>query len=180
MTRKKKRTDIFSAEKRSEIMRAVKAKDTKPEIALRKALFAKGFRYRLNVRDLPGKPDLVFPKYRAVLFVHGCFWHGHDCARGARAPKTNAAYWRAKIARNRLRDRETIAALQRHGWYVKISWECDLKDLPSEANKVAGWLSRVKTQGEKIDLHSEDWSQRKNRSQRKKQSRSLLDGNEGG
>lgn len=147
MTRRKKRTDIFSAEKRSEIMRAVKGANTKPEIALRKALFAKGFRYRINVRSLPGKPDIVFPKYRAVLFVHGCFWHGHDCARGARAPKANAAYWRKKIARNRERDREAIAALQRHGWNVKISWECDLKDAPKEANKIAGWLKSRRTSG---------------------------------
>lgn len=140
MTRPKKRTDIFSAEKRAEIMRAVKSRDTGPEIALRKALFAKGLRYRLHVKDLPGKPDIVFAKHRAVLFVHGCFWHGHDCARGARLPKTNAAYWREKIARNRNRDHEAIAALQRHGWRVKVSWECDLKHPPEEANKIAGWL----------------------------------------
>jgi DNA mismatch endonuclease (patch repair protein) len=139
MTRKK-RTDIFTPEKRSEIMRAVKGANTKPEIALRKALFAKGFRYRINVKDLPGKPDIVFPGRRAIIFVHGCFWHGHACARGKRTPKTNASYWREKIARNRLRDKKVIAALQRHGWSVKISWECDLKDLPEEANKIAGWL----------------------------------------
>ena len=125
-------------------MRAVKARDTGPEIALRKALFAKGFRYRLNVKDLPGKPDIVFPKYRAVLFVHGCFWHGHDCARGNRTPKTNANYWRSKIKRNKERDHIAIAALRRQKWSVKISWECDLKDLPGEANKVAGWLKSRK------------------------------------
>mgnify|MGYP001607356504 FL=1 len=140
MTGKKKRTDIFSGEKRSEIMRAVKAKDTAPELALRKALFARGFRYRVNVKDLPGKPDIVLPKYRAIIFVHGCFWHGHGCARGKRRPKTNAEYWRSKIARNKKRDSDAIAALRRHGWSVKISWECDLKDLPGEANKIAGWL----------------------------------------
>lgn len=139
MTRKK-RTDIFPAKKRSEIMRAVKGANTKPEVALRKALFARGFRYRINVRDLPGKPDIVFPGRRAIIFVHGCFWHGHGCARGARTPKTNALYWREKIERNRLRDKKVIAALQRHGWSVIISWECDLKDLPEEANKIAGWL----------------------------------------
>lgn len=142
MNRKKKRTDTFSGEKRSAIMRAVKAKDTKPEIALRKALFARGFRYRVNVKALPGKPDIVFSKYRAVIFVHGCFWHGHDCARGKRRPKTNAKYWRQKIARNKKRDREAIAALRRHGWSVKVSWECDLKYAAEEANKIAGWLMR--------------------------------------
>lgn len=140
MTRKKKGGDVFSAAKRSEIMRAVKGRDTGPEIALRKALFARGIRYRLNVKDLPGKPDIVLPKYRAVIFVHGCFWHGHDCARGKRTPKTNADYWKKKIRRNVERDHAAIAALQRHGWSVKISWECDLKDLPKEANKIAGWL----------------------------------------
>ena len=145
---RKKRTDIFSPEKRSDIMRAVKGRDTKPEIALRKALHAKGFRYRLNVSDLPGKPDIVFPRYHAVLFVHGCFWHGHDCARGSRTPKTNAAYWREKIRRNVKRDHAAIAALQRHGWDVKISWECDLKDLSKEANKIAGWLGKREAKGE--------------------------------
>ncbi len=150
MTLRKKRSDVFTPEKRSEIMRAVKSADTGPEIRLRKALHAKGFRYRLNVTTLPGKPDLVFAKYRAVLFVHGCFWHGHDCQRGARIPKSNTAYWRAKIARNVKRDHENIAALQRHGWSVKISWECDLKDLPKEANKVAGWLKSRKTKGRRV------------------------------
>jgi len=142
---KKKRGDVFSPDKRSEVMRAVKSRDTKPEIALRKALFTKGFRYRLNVRALPGAPDIVLPRYRAIIFVHGCFWHGHDCPRGRRAPKTNAAYWRNKIARNVERDAETIAALQQLGWRVKISWECNLKDAPGEANKVAGWLLGLKT-----------------------------------
>jgi DNA mismatch endonuclease (patch repair protein) len=150
MSRRKKRSDIFSPEKRSEIMRAVKGADTGPELRLRKALHAKGFRYRLNVKGLPGKPDLVFPKYRAIIFVHGCFWHGHECARGARVPKSNTLYWRAKIARNVKRDHETIAALQRYGWYVKTSWECDLKNLSKEANKIAGWLKSRKTQGRKF------------------------------
>lgn len=135
-----RRADPFAGEKRSAIMRAVRARDTGPECAIRKALFAKGFRYRLNDRRLPGSPDLVFPKYRAVLFVHGCFWHGHGCTRGDREPKTNAAYWREKIARNRKRDQAAVAALRRMGWRVKISWECDLKDARREANKIAGWL----------------------------------------
>ncbi len=134
------RTDIFSPEKRSEIMRAVKSADTGPERVLRKALHAKGFRYRLNVKTLPGTPDLVFPKHRAVLFVHGCFWHGHGCPRGARVPKSNADYWRAKIARNVKRDAKSIAALRKLGWRVKISWECYLKDTTGEVNRVSGWL----------------------------------------
>jgi DNA mismatch endonuclease (patch repair protein) len=139
MTRKT-RADVFSKKKRSEIMRAVRGRETGPERKIRKALFARGFRYRLNVSRLPGSPDLVFPKHRAVLFVHGCFWHGHACARGRRAPKTNAAYWREKIAGNVKRDAKVRAALRRMGWRVKISWECDLQDVEREANKIAGWL----------------------------------------
>ncbi len=146
MTRKK-RTDVFTKKERSDIMRAVKGRDTKPELKIRKALFARGFRYRLNDRRLPGSPDLVFPKYGAVLFVHGCFWHGHDCTRGRRKPKTNAAYWREKIARNVKRDKSKIAALRRLGWRVKISWECDLKDAGRAANKIAGWLLLSTSEG---------------------------------
>ena len=137
------RTDVFSPEKRSEVMRAVKSGDTKPEVALRKALFARGLRYRLHVRDLPGAPDLVFPKHRAVIFVHGCFWHGHDCRRGRRTPKTNTDYWRAKIARNMARDAENLARLEALGWRVRVVWECGLKvaSLPREADAAAAWLA---------------------------------------
>ena len=118
--------DPFSKEKRSEIMRAVKGRDTGPEVALRKALHRRGLRYRLNVKDLPGKPDLVFPRFRAALFVHGCFWHGHDCPRGARVPKSNRAYWTAKIARNKARDAANAERLAAAGWRVIIAWECEL------------------------------------------------------
>lgn len=138
----RRRTDVFSPQKRSEVMRAVKGANTKPEIALRKALFARGLRYRLNVKDLPGKPDLVFPKYRAVIFVHGCFWHGHDCARGSRVPKTNRAYWKAKIARNIARDQEQVKGLAALGWRVYVEWECALKDVDAAADKAARWLRR--------------------------------------
>lgn len=126
---KSNRTDVFSKEKRSEVMRAVKGKDTKPEVALRKALFALGYRYRLNVKGLPGKPDLVFPKHRTVIFVHGCFWHGHKCKRGARTPKSNTDYWLEKIARNKRRDKKNAAALKKLGWRVITVWECELKSL---------------------------------------------------
>jgi len=110
-------------------MRAVKSKDTKPEIQLRKALHALGYRYRLNVNDLPGKPDLVFPKHQTIIFVHGCFWHGHSCKRGQRMPKTNADYWREKIARNKARDRKNKKTLESLGWNVITVWECALKTL---------------------------------------------------
>lgn len=129
----RQRADVFSPEKRSAIMRAVKSENTKPEITLRKALFALGFRYRLNVKTLPGKPDLVFAKHHTVIFVHGCFWHGHQCKRGKRVPKTNRAYWTEKIARNKARDRKNAAALRRLGWRVIIIWECKLKKLDPAA-----------------------------------------------
>lgn len=124
-----KRTDVFSPAKRSEIMRAVKSRDTKPEIALRKSLHRLGYRYRLNVGDLPGKPDLVFPKYKAVIFVHGCFWHGHACKRGARTPKSNRIYWTEKIARNKERDKKNKIALKALGWRVITVWECQIKNI---------------------------------------------------
>lgn len=93
-------------------MRAVKGRDTGPELAVRRMLHARGYRYRLHRKDLPGKPDMTFPSRRKVVFVHGCFWHGHSCPRGARMPKTNADYWRAKIGRNRERDEAQRAALR--------------------------------------------------------------------
>lgn len=135
------RTDLFTPEKRSAIMRAVKGADTRPEIALRRALFALGLRYRLH-GALPGKPDLVFAARKSVIFVHGCFWHGHDCPRGVRTPKTNAAYWRQKIVRNRARDKEALAALRGIGWRALVLWECELKDMTRAAAKAAKWLGR--------------------------------------
>tara|TARA_R110000868_G_scaffold369706_1_gene633143 strand:- start:98 stop:442 length:345 start_codon:yes stop_codon:yes gene_type:complete len=93
-------------------------------MVVRKLLHAAGYRFRLHRKDLPGSPDLVFPGRRKVVFVHGCFWHGHDCKRGARQPKANAEYWIAKIARNQARDRQTIAALKAEGWNSAIIWEC--------------------------------------------------------
>ena len=110
-------------------MRAVKSKDTTPELRLRRALHALGYRYRLNVKDLPGKPDLVFPKHRTILFVHGCFWHGHNCKRGRRIPKSNTQYWREKIRKNRTRDRKHKKALEALGWRVITVWECQIPTL---------------------------------------------------
>ena len=137
------RTDVFSEEKRSEVMRAVKDANTKPELKLRKALFARGFRYRLHARDLPGKPDLVFPRYRSVIFINGCFWHGHDCARGARVPKSNRDYWLAKVARNKARDEDIVKALAALGWRAYIVWECSLQKVDDAADKAARWLKRA-------------------------------------
>jgi DNA mismatch endonuclease, patch repair protein len=111
---------------RRRTMQAVKSKDTGPEMTVRRLLHARGFRYRLHRKDLPGCPDLVFPSRRKVIFVHGCFWHGHDCARGARVPKTNVEYWTAKIGRNRSRDATAVKQLRRDGWGVLVLWECKL------------------------------------------------------
>ena len=133
-------TDVFSPEKRSAVMRQVKGRDTRPELAVRRLIWRLGGRYRLNRADLPGKPDIVLAGRRLVVFVHGCFWHGHDCARGARVPKANRDYWVAKIGRNRMRDaaaRERLTAL---GWRVETVWECELRDAPALEARVAGWL----------------------------------------
>ena len=121
-------TDVYSAEKRSAVMRRVKGKDTTPELKVRKALTALGARYRLHRKDLPGKPDIVMPGRGLAIFVHGCFWHGHDCARGARVPKQNRDYWLGKVGRNRARDAGSREALTALGWRVETIWECDLKD----------------------------------------------------
>lgn len=121
-------SDVFTPQKRSAVMRRVKGKDTSPELAVRKALTALGARYRLNRKNLPGSPDIVMPGRRLAVFVHGCFWHGHDCARGARVPKTNREYWTAKIARNVARDARAAAELAAAGWRVETIWECDLKE----------------------------------------------------
>jgi DNA mismatch endonuclease (patch repair protein) len=109
-------------------MRAVKSRGTGPELAVRAMLRALAPGYRLNRADLPGKPDIVYARRRLAIFVHGCFWHGHDCRRGARMPKDNADYWRAKIARNRARDASNVAALEAMGWRALVIFECALKD----------------------------------------------------
>jgi DNA mismatch endonuclease (patch repair protein) len=121
-------TDVFSPEKRSAVMRRVKSTGTSPEVKVRKALTRMGLRYRLHRKDLPGKPDIVMAGRRLAIFVHGCFWHGHDCARGARVPKANRPYWEGKVRRNRERDGEHRAALEARGWRVLTLWECELKD----------------------------------------------------
>jgi len=112
---------------RSAIMRAVKSTGTKPEILVRKFVHSLGYRFRLHRKSLPGTPDLVFPRLRKVIFVNGCFWHGHDCLSGDRVPKSNTEYWLAKIARNRQRDQENSSLLTERGWSVYVVWECKVK-----------------------------------------------------
>ena len=118
-------TDTLSAEKRSEIMSRVGSKDTKPELLIRKGLHARGFRYRLHMKALPGKPDLVFARYKAVIFINGCFWHGHACPR-CRMPNSNKEYWKQKIASNMKRDKLNLRSLLDEGWRVLTIWECAL------------------------------------------------------
>jgi DNA mismatch endonuclease (patch repair protein) len=120
--------DVFTPEQRSAVMRRVPGKNSSAELKVRRLLTRLGARYRLHRKDLPGSPVVAFPGRRLALFVHGCFWHGHDCRRGARQPKANAAYWTAKIAGNRARDRAAIEALQAGGWRAEVVWECELKD----------------------------------------------------
>jgi len=119
--------DQFKPEKRSDIMRRVKAKDTGLEMRVRSVIHKAGFRFRLHRKDLPGKPDLIFPKYRKVIFIHGCFWHGHDCKRGNRGPKTNVSYWLQKIEKNKERDARNMKELAILGWGVAVLWECECK-----------------------------------------------------
>lgn len=134
-------TDVFTTAERAAVMRAVKARDTKPELAVRRLVRALRTGYRLHAKDLPGRPDIVFRRARRAIFVHGCFWHGHDCARGARAPATNAAYWRAKIDRNRARDADALTALTAAGWSVHVVWECALRDPAAASAALAAFLS---------------------------------------
>ena len=131
-------TDVFTPVQRSAVMRRVKGRDTGPELAVRRILRAAGIGYRLGGGGLPGKPDLVMKGRRTAVFVHGCFWHGHDCPRGARQPKANAAYWTAKIDRNRARDAAARAALEAAGWRVVTVWECGMKAPDFAARLVAG------------------------------------------
>jgi DNA mismatch endonuclease (patch repair protein) len=133
-------TDVYGPEKRSAVMRRVKASGTKPELVVRRLVWRLGGRYRLNRKDLPGKPDIVLAGRKLAIFVHGCFWHGHDCARGARVPKANRDYWLAKIARNRARDTLARTSLEAAGWRVETVWECDLRDPAALETRAKGWL----------------------------------------
>ena len=136
--------DVVDRKTRSRMMSGIRGKNTKPELLIRKGLFARGFRYRLHDKHLPGKPDLVLPKYAAVIFVHGCFWHGHDCHL-FKWPKTRHAFWRKKILRNRVNDTEACTRLKAEGWYILTIWECALKGrtrrpLDKVLDATADWL----------------------------------------
>lgn len=119
-------TDVHTPALRSKNMRAIRSKNTQPEILIRKLLFASGFRFRLHVNTLPGAPDIVLPKHKVAIFVHGCFWHGHNCPL-FRLPQTRQEFWQTKIGLNRDRDLRDVGALQSAGWRVLVVWECALK-----------------------------------------------------
>lgn len=136
--------DVVTPEKRSQMMAAIRGKDTTPELVLRRGLHRMGLRFQLHRSDLPGKPDLVFPRHRAVLFVHGCFWHGHDCHL-FKWPKSREKFWRGKIETNRARDEIALAALSSKGWRIGTVWECALKgkfrrNFDEVVEQTAEWL----------------------------------------
>ena len=120
--------DVLTPEQRARNMAAIRGKDTKPELVVRRLVHRMGLRFRLHRKDLPGRPDLVFPRSRKVIFVHGCFWHMHDCVYGAVRPKSNAEFWVNKRASNVERDKRQMSALESSGWKVLTIWECSIKD----------------------------------------------------
>ncbi len=146
--------DVVSREKRSEMMSGIQGKNTKPEMQIRSAIHVLGYRYKLHDKSLPGKPDLVFPKYNAVIFIHGCFWHLHNCHL-FKWPSTRSEFWREKITGNRERDEQNILRLKDKGWRIMIVWECALKgkyrkSLDSVINKITYWLKSQKKEMEII------------------------------
>jgi DNA mismatch endonuclease (patch repair protein) len=123
-------TDIFSREKRSQIMASVHSRDTTPEKIVRSTAHRLGFRFRLHVRNLPGSPDIVFPRYRKIILINGCFWHNHRGCRKSRLPESNVAFWKKKLSDNAKRDRRNLRSLRRLDWEVLVLWECELNKPP--------------------------------------------------
>ena len=136
-------SDIFSFQKRSDIMSKIGGKNTKPEILVRKFLFSKGFRYRINVKTLPGKPDIVLPKYKTIIFVNGCFWHGHNCKKG-KLPSSNTDFWKEKISNNKSRDAKNSDLLVKLGWKVIIIWQCEISKIDNRTKILNKLLEDIK------------------------------------
>ncbi|WP_444848488.1 very short patch repair endonuclease [Duganella caerulea] len=132
--------DSIDQAARSAVMARVRGKNTRPELIVRKLVFAAGYRYRLHVRTLPGSPDLVFPGRKKVIFVHGCFWHRHDDCNLARMPKSRVEFWRDKLNGNKARDARSYDALRRAGWHVHVVWECELGDLVALEENLRAFL----------------------------------------
>lgn len=135
-------TDTVNPEKRSEIMSRVRSRDTGPELVVRRIAHRLGFRYRLHRRDLPGCPDIVFPRYRSVVFVHGCFWHRHPNCKYASSPKTRVEYWQNKFHSNVVRDARNETLLRNLGWRVMVIWECETKDHERVAERISSYLRK--------------------------------------
>ena len=138
-----KMPDIYSKPKRSQIMSKISGKDTKPEILVRKYLFSKGFRYRINDKRYPGSPDIVLPKYKTVLFIHGCFWHGHSCKRG-KLPEANREFWENKINNTKKRDNRNIRDLKKLGWEVYTIWQCEIQTKELQEIKLSDLIESLK------------------------------------
>jgi DNA mismatch endonuclease, patch repair protein len=132
--------DVHTREQRSRNMAAIKGKDTKPELTVRRIVHKLGYRFRLHRRDLPGAPDLVFPRLQKIIFVHGCYWHMHACPRGRVTPKTNAEFWQNKRAGNVERDFRNLRKLRATGWKVMMVWECDTRDAENLERKLSVFL----------------------------------------
>jgi DNA mismatch endonuclease (patch repair protein) len=130
---------------RRRVMQAVKGRDTKPEMIVRSLVHRMGYRFRLHRRDLPGTPDLVFPRLKAVIFVHGCFWHRHSCPNGRSMPSTRRAFWKRKLEGNAIRDRRTVLAIRRQGWSVLRVWECELNGTPALIRRMERFLAAAAT-----------------------------------
>jgi DNA mismatch endonuclease (patch repair protein) len=133
--------DIVPPERRSEIMSRIRGKNTTPELIVRKLVYSMGYRYRLHYAKLPGKPDLVFPGRKKVIFVHGCFWHGHEGCKKATIPKTRVEYWKPKLEENKKRDREKQIELEDMGWDFLTIWQCELKDIEGLKKKIQSFLT---------------------------------------
>jgi len=135
--------DIFNKKKRSQIMGRISGKDTKPELIIRKALFSEGYRYRLHRKDLPGNPDIVFPSRKKVIFINGCFWHGHTCKK-ATFPSTNKLFWEKKLTSNKKRDKLNLEKLKAMGWKSLVIWQCQIKKntLKTQLNKIKAFIEK--------------------------------------
>ncbi|MGQ1270056.1 very short patch repair endonuclease (plasmid) [Acinetobacter baumannii] len=133
--------DIVDSITRSRMMAAVKSSNTKPELQIRKILHERGFRFRLHEKKLPGKPDIVLPKYRAVIFINGCFWHGHDNCRFSKLPATRTDFWKEKISKNKFNDANAIASLLTSNWRVCIIWQCKIREVKKDLTRLADTVS---------------------------------------
>jgi DNA mismatch endonuclease (patch repair protein) len=134
--------DVFGKDKRSQIMSRVRGKDTKPELIVRSLLHRMGYRFRIHRTDLPGNPDITLPKHKKVIFVHGCFWHGHLACARAKRPSTNVEFWQKKLDKNIQRDTQNIAKLVALGWTVLVIWQCEVKNLPNLKYKLEHFLGK--------------------------------------